>query len=76
MTKLQQAEKIAKHYTDMFNLASSINYSIERLDSNELNTLDRDYMQQYIIYCADEIKKKHLKDFGIKLKLEDENEKY
>lgn len=74
MTKLQQAEKIAKHYIDMYNMAGSIIYSIECLNSNEQCILDKNQITEYILYFSDKIKQEHLKTFGTKI-MEDENER-
>jgi hypothetical protein len=75
MTKLQQAKIIADHYLNMHNLASSISYSLECLNNNEPCILDKEQLTNYITSCADKIKREHLKDFGIKLEREDENER-
>ena len=72
MTKLQQAEKIARHYTDMFNIASSMKYALECMDNSEPYVLDRGQICEYIRTCADKIKNEHLKTFGNKI-MEDEN---
>lgn len=64
ITKLQQAEKIAKHYLDMHNMASSIIYSIECLNNNNPCILDKEQLESYITTCTDKIKREHLKTFG------------
>lgn len=70
VNNIRQANIIANHYVNMYNLASSIKYTIECMDNNEPSILDRNQLCEYIIYCTSKIKEQHLKDFGIKLEIE------